>query len=296
MNPQHQSQEPARARGALSHDEPSPAELASWPADRALEWLFAHYASTLFNLGLRFCGDADEAEDLVQDVLLNAYRGWDEFDGRAKPSTWFYTIAARACQRRHRLRAGEPTTMDSLEDVLPARDGYVADPRCGVDDQFAEQVRRETSNAVESAIAALPLDFRMPLVLKDIAELSLAEVAQITGIPKATVKTRVHRARLKLRKELDRRLADRPAPLADREPEVCFDLLKAKLDALDQGMPEVAATLDSHLCGRCAAVFAGLDAVKDVCADIAMSPMPEETRARIARALEQSKRSASGPA
>ena len=287
MYPQHQPNT-ARERAALSRAEPSPAELASWPADRALEWLFAHYAPTLFNLGLRFCGDADEAEDLVQDVLLNAYRGWDQFDGRAKPSTWFYTIAARACQRRHRLRAGQPTTMDSLEEVLPSRDGYVADPRYEIDDQFAEQVRRETADAVESAIAALPLDFRMPLVLKDIAELSLAEVAQVTGIAKATVKTRVHRARLKLRKELDRRLAKCPAPPADRDPEVCFDLLQAKLDALDAGMPEVAALLDGHLCGRCAAVFAGLDAVKDVCVDIAKSPMPAEIRARVARALEQS--------
>ena len=81
------------------------------------------YLKRLYGYALSLSGNHHQAEDLVQDVLLNAYRGWDHFDGRAKPSTWFYTIAARACQRRHRLRAGEPSTMEALEEVLPARFG-----------------------------------------------------------------------------------------------------------------------------------------------------------------------------
>ena len=285
--PNQHSRSDAPSWKAAHGSEPSPQELASWPANQALEWLFERYAPQLFNLGLRFCGNADEAEDLVQEVLLNAYRAWDQFDGRSKPTTWFYTIAARACQRRHRLRAGEPATMDSLDEVLPAREGYVADLRCEVTDPFAEQILRETTEAVEAAIAALPLDFRMPLVLKDIAELSLEEVAEVTGIPKATVKTRVHRARLKLRKVLDHKIQNRPAPQADREPAVCYDLLQAKLDAIDQGLPEIAAELDTHLCGRCGAVFAGLDAAKDVCTEIGAMPIPAAVRARIAEKLEQ---------
>ncbi len=72
----------------------------------------ARLAPRLFRIAVRMCGRADEAEDLVQDTLLQAFRKWDQFEGRADPATWLYTIAGRLCQRRHRRRAGEPARME----------------------------------------------------------------------------------------------------------------------------------------------------------------------------------------
>lgn len=83
-------------------------------ADVAVGRLFEEHAHELYRIGVRFCGNSDEAHDLVQDVFLQAFRSWDQFDGRSAPSTWLYTIAARRCQRRHRRRAGEPRVLASL--------------------------------------------------------------------------------------------------------------------------------------------------------------------------------------
>ena len=60
----------------------------------------------------------ENAEDLVQETFLQAYRKWDQFEGRSEPSTWLYTIAARICQRMHRRRAGEPERLASLDELL----------------------------------------------------------------------------------------------------------------------------------------------------------------------------------
>lgn len=269
----------------MTSSHPDSAELATLPASEALPVLFEQHGDLLYSLGLRFCGGPDEAEDLVQDVFLLAYRNWDRFEGRSKPSTWLYTIAARACQRRHRLRSGEPKHMASLDELLPSRDGYVADLAShDGDDPFDRQVRREAREAVDEGLARLPVAFRMAVVLKDIVELPTAEVARVLGIKEATVKTRVHRGRLQLRRELSQRLPGRPAPAAEQPATVCLDLLQAKLDALDRGVDfELPKEL---VCSRCAAVFGSLDLARDACHDIARGRMPERLRKRLAAHLE----------
>ena len=67
-------------------------------ARAALQPLVDEYAGQLFALGVRFCGNRSEAEDLVQEVFLQAFRGWHTFEGRSSPKTWLYTIAADASQ------------------------------------------------------------------------------------------------------------------------------------------------------------------------------------------------------
>ena len=89
-------------------------------AEVAVGRLFEEHGARLYRLGVRFCGNADEAHDLVQDVFLQAFRSWKQFDGRSSPSTWLYTIAARRCQRRHRRRAGEPASLTSLSSLSAA--------------------------------------------------------------------------------------------------------------------------------------------------------------------------------
>ncbi len=252
-----------------------PEPLAGDPAEVAVPRLVEQYGGMLFALGRRFCGSDDEARDLVQDVFLLVWQNWEGFDGRAKVKTWLYTIAARVCQRRHRKRAGEPDHMESFEELLPGNAGHVPDLSPG-SDAFDDQVRRELREAVEHGISALPFDFRIALVLKDIVELPVAEVARILDIKPATVKTRVHRARLRLRKELGERFPDRPSPAAGQPPQVCFDLLQAKLDALDRGVDfEVS---DPDLCARCNAVFHQLDLGKQACSDLFHEGLPDDLR------------------
>jgi RNA polymerase sigma-70 factor (ECF subfamily) len=223
----------------------------------------------LYRIAMSLCRNPDEAQDLVQDTMLQAQRKWDQFEGRSDPATWLYTIAARQCRRRHRRKVGEPQRLESLDDLLPASVGPIAD-LAGLEDPERSYDRREVRRAVSSAIGELPAPFRVPLVLVDIAELSVAEVANILGVKEATVKTRVHRARLKLRKVLAGRLPMRQVPPGDHDRRVCLDLLRAKQDALDRRVP--FSMTDHALCERCASVFGTMDLARQVCRAMGREP------------------------
>ena len=173
----------------------------SEPPEVALPLLVDAYGGRLYALGLRFCGNAEEAQDMVQETFLQAWRKWEQFEGRARASTWLYRIASRVCQRFHRKRAGEPDRLESL-DALPFAG---ADLAVVPDGPLTRVLREDARSEVEQAIADLPLAFRMPLVLKEIAGFSVAEVADVLGLKAATVKTRLHRARLRVRQALEGR-------------------------------------------------------------------------------------------
>lgn len=243
------------------------------PRDEAITRLVDEQAGRLYALGLRFCGNAEEAKDLVQETFLQAYRNWDGFEGRAQASTWLYTIAARVCQRFHRKRAGEPNRFESIDELLP-----LGDPALAVvpEDPLAGEMLREGREQIEEAIAELPLDFRMPLVLKEIVGLPIAEVALIMDIPAATVKTRLHRARLKVRHALESTLPKRDVPPPVYSEQVCLDLLRAKQDTLDRG--EEYEFPPGVICERCAEFFATLDLATELCQDIGRGELPEEVR------------------
>lgn len=264
---------------------PYPRTPEEAPADVAIPQLVDAHGGRIYGLGLRMCGNEQDAEDLVQETFLRAFRHWNQFEGRSDPGTWLYSIAARACRRMHRRRAGEPARIESLSDLLPAGEATVPDSGNGSVDQLDEQVRREAREAVESTIATLPPTFRLPLVLKEIADFSLAEVARILALKEATVKTRVHRGRLMLRKALAQRLPQREAPPPDHSRQVCLDLLSMKQEALDRGtafpLPE------GVLCERCKATFATLDLGQGLCLDLRRGKLPDEVRDLIMERLSE---------
>lgn len=246
-------------------------------AEAVIPRLMEEHGKKIYNLGLRLCGGEAEAEDLVQDTFLQAFRKWGQFEERSQATTWLYTIAARACRRRHRKRSGEPQRLEPLADLLPSGEGDVPELPGADEGPYDEQLRREAREAVERALPHLPLPFRLPLVLKEIAELSTAEVAAVLGIKEATVKTRVHRGRLALRRELARHLPRRPAPPPGHSRQVCLDLLHAKQEALDRGVELPLAS--GELCARCQALFATLDLARDACHEIGRGELPERLKA-----------------
>lgn len=269
------------------------------PARQAIPHLVDAHGGRLYGLGLKLCGNPEDAEDLVQEVFLQAYRKWHQFEGRSDPSSWLYTIGARACQRMHRRRSGEPARMEPLADLLPSEDDAVPDPEA--EGPLDAQLRREAREVIDRALLALPPDFRLTLVLKDIAELSVAEVAEILGIKEATVKTRVHRARLALRKAMMEELpldrpdrpdrdgrarrderavrTSRPGEHAHHPRSVCLDLLRGKQEALDRGVEFPVS--QELLCERCEALFSSLDLTRDLCRDVDGGVLPPAVREMI---------------
>ncbi len=269
---------PRPAAGPPGLEPPRPGSDAGEAITRLLE----QHGGRIYGLGRRLCGSPEEAEDLVQETFLQAHRKWHTYEGRSDAATWLFTIARHRCQRMHRRRAGEPDRLEPLDQLLPG-DATVADLEGGPGADggggpYRESRRREAEATVERALAGLPIAFRLPLVLTDIAELSIAEAAEVLGLKPATVKTRVHRARLKLRKALDQGLPQREA--ARTEPaEVCLSMLEAKQEALDRGVPFPYS--ERALCERCRAVFATLDLGREACSALGRGSLPPALRERL---------------
>lgn len=249
----------------------------------ALQRLVDEYGGQLFHLAYRFCGNREEAEDLVQEVFLQAFRAWGSFRGEASEKTWLYRIAARTCQRMHRKRAGQPDDIGSLNELLPFGEPRIAAIPAEQDDAVQQHLRKEAAERVEQAIAALPDDFRVPLILKEIVGFGIADVARVLDLEEGTVRSRVHRARLKLRAAVDDVLprGEGVAPPPAYSEQTCLDLLNAKQDALDRGMPFD----NTIICDRCSSVFATLDLAQQACHDLASDGLPEGLKDRLARRL-----------
>ena len=226
----------------------------------------------------------------MQDVFLQAFRRWAQFDGRSAPSTWLYTIAARRCQRRHRRKSGEPRHMVSLSAGPGEADVQVA----SASNPFDEAASRQMESRVAAAIAALPPTLRLPMVLAEIAEMPLADVAAVLGLKLGTVKSRLHRARIEVRQRV---AAARPTSGSDHERKFCVDLLQAKQEALDRGVP--FPVHEGDLCEHCRGLFASLDLTRDVCRRLAAGDIPSEvadfTRASLHR-MPAPARAGSAPA
>ncbi len=246
------------------------------PADVAVGRLFEEHAARLYRLGVRFCGNKDEAQDLVQDVFLQAFRKWSQFDGRSSPSTWLYTIAARRCQRRHRRRAGEPAAILSLsapgEPAADAIEQSTPGPS-----PLDAAVREQLQDRVAAAVTELPATMRLPLVLTEIAGIPLADVARVLGLKLGTVKSRVHRARLAVRQRVADHLPLRAPSATEHDRRFCRDLLQAKQEALDRRVP--FPVNDADLCEQCRSLFATLDLTRDVCQLLASGEVPPEVAA-----------------
>jgi len=170
----------------------------------------------------RLCGEPETAKDLVQETFLNAYRGFEGFRGDARISTWLYTIASRACMRMRRKRRGQPERELSLDEFVPTSDGEFR-PQLPVDGLTPEEAleNKELRQALDQAIQKLPDKYRMTLVLRDMEGLSAKEVGIVMGANERAVKSRLHRARLFVRRELSARgimESDRDSVAAQRQP------------------------------------------------------------------------------
>jgi RNA polymerase sigma-70 factor (ECF subfamily) len=168
--------------------------------------LYRDHIDRIFRYAQRLCGEPEAAKDLVQDTFLNAYRGYKDFRGESQVSTWLYTIASRACQRLRRKRKGQPDHELSLEEFVPSTDGELR-LQIPVEGLTPEEAlaNKQLRHALDLAIGRLPPKYRMVLVLRDMEGLSAKEVGSVIGLNERAVKSRLHRARLFVRRELSAR-------------------------------------------------------------------------------------------
>jgi RNA polymerase sigma-70 factor (ECF subfamily) len=161
----------------------------------AFEQLAGEHTDRLYAVVVRLVADRTEAEDVVQESLLRAWRGIGRFQGHSMFYTWLYRIAVnesnRALERRLRPGLAIPFDEESVQIPAPAHDGPASQ---------AEQ--EEFRHGLDTAIASLAPPYRTALVLRDIEGLSTREAAKIAGVGEAAFKSRLHQARLKVRAAL----------------------------------------------------------------------------------------------
>jgi RNA polymerase sigma-70 factor (ECF subfamily) len=180
--------------------------------DAAFEALVVRYQHRVFRLACHLTSETD-APDVVQETFFQVYRHLSTFRGDAQFSTWLYRIATNAGLMHRRARARRPA--EPLDDFLPRFD--VDGKLDGTPDalRIVSRVdelldRHVLAEKAQAAIERLPDLYREAFVLRDLEELSTAEVAQVLGVEPATIRQRVHRARLMVRGYLSELAGGRP--------------------------------------------------------------------------------------
>ena len=173
----------------------------------AFDEIVRRYASKMVNLAYRITGDRDLAEDIGQETFLRAYRSAARYREISKFSTWLHTIAINLCRnelRRRKFRMYSLEGMAEKDEESKIRVD-IADEKSTPD---REVERRELGRMIKKAVATLPEKFKTPLVLRDMQGLSYEEIGEILGLPEGTVKSRINRARLRVKELLEPVLKD----------------------------------------------------------------------------------------
>jgi RNA polymerase sigma-70 factor (ECF subfamily) len=170
---------------------------------QAFEQIIERYEQKVWQLAMRLTGDQQDAYDLSQEAFLKVYRYLTQFRGQSNFSTWLYRVVTNSFYDEMRKRKRRPQVAVSLDSTITTKDGeltrelpsFAAGP-----EDLALQC--ELQQTVRTALARLPEEYRVVLVLRDLEDHSYEEIASILRLNLGTVKSRISRARLALRKLL----------------------------------------------------------------------------------------------
>ncbi len=170
--------------------------------EAAFETIVTRYQARVFRLAWRLTGNQGDAADAMQETFLQVYRGLGSFRGDSRFSTWLYRVATNAALMQRRARSRRPA--EPLDAFLPCFDDKGVHAATPAELQAAARVeeqldRRRLAEKASAAIDRLPEAYREAFVLRDLEEMTTAEVADILGLEPAAVRQRVHRARMMLR-------------------------------------------------------------------------------------------------
>ena len=159
------------------------------------------YQHKLYQICYRMLSNKQEAEDIAQEAFVRAYINLHSYDQKRKFSTWLYRIATNLCIDR--IRKKKPDYY--LDAQVPGTDGLDMYSQIASDEKLPEETveQMELQERIQYEISRLPDKYRSVIVLKYIEELSLQEISEILDMPLGTVKTRIHRGREALRKQLN---------------------------------------------------------------------------------------------
>lgn len=167
---------------------------------KALAELVKNYEQTVYNFSFKICRNKEHAENAMQETFLSMVKNLSQFSGKSKLSTWLYTVVTNHCLMQ--ARSGKKRKMTSS---LDDEDNYIEERHIADWKITPEKVveNQELKSALDTAIQKLPHDYRVVFILRDIEGLSTEETGKIMELSVPAVKSRLHRARAFLRKELN---------------------------------------------------------------------------------------------
>ena len=244
--------------------------------DAAFEQALSLLQNTVFSFSMRVCGQREDAEDTMQDVLVKSLPYLPKFDSPKALLVWLYKVAKNRCLMSRRRSKFAPAQELSLDELMPSRKEL---HQLSGEDRInpeAFAIRSEEAERLRAAIQKLPPAYRIVLILRDMEGLTDDEVAEITGIRPVTVRVRLHRARLYVRKELMKmwsaqgKKATRPhGPVAEvARPGRCKALFAQLSDYLDEKLDDsLCDELENHLdgCAPCKTFLASLESSIQQC-------------------------------
>ncbi|HEU4534882.1 MAG TPA: sigma-70 family RNA polymerase sigma factor [Polyangiaceae bacterium] len=195
----------------LPPDELRFVELLRRRDERAFNELVRTHWPRVYGLVYRMLGRADVAEDVTQDVFVQAFKAIDQFRGDARLSTWLFRIAVNTCKNRSKYlsrREDGRQELEAMAERAPLNEAKgVTSSDVGRPDEAYDG--REVERVVREGLARVEADFREVVVLRDVEGLSYEEIGQITGLAEGTVKSRLHRGRAQLRAYVEAALGEK---------------------------------------------------------------------------------------
>lgn len=266
---------------------------------KSLDEALALLQRTVYSFSMKVCGQREDAEDTMQEVLVKSVPNLPKFDSPRALMVWLYKVAKSRCLMSRRRSKFAPKESLSLEELMPDRKELRQ--LSGNPDGTPETslLRRESAKRLREAIQKLPPEFRLILVLHDMEELGDADIAEITGLRLGTIRVRLHRARLFVRKELAQQDGHQvrheiPQSLAETQVSApprsarCKEMLAQLSNYFDEELDDsLCAELEKHLdgCEPCKAFLASLERSIEKCRTASNEFPAPETAAQLRREL-----------
>ena len=252
-------------------------ELLRRNGSASLEEALTLLQQSVFSFSMHVCGRREDAEDTMQDVLLKSLPHLSKFESPKALVVWLYKVAKNRCLMSRRRSKFAPKQELSLEELMPDRKELETTAQLGINpEDFA--IRSQEARSLREAIQRLPPQYRIVLVLRDMEGLTDEETAEITGLRAGTVRVRLHRARLFVRKELikqrqsrdkhRRSLPSRTLAAAEPRPARCKAMFAELSTYLDEQLDDsMCDELERHLdgCEPCKAFLSSLQATIERC-------------------------------
>jgi len=185
-------------------------ELIRKNGSQALDESLSLLQQTVYSFSMKVCGHREDAEDTAQEVLLKAIPYLSRFESPRAFGVWLYKVAKNRCLMSRRKGKFVPARMLSLEELMPTPEELETITATQEGTPETSLLAGERSDILLQTIHKIPPNYRLVLVLHDMEEVPTSEIAKILSIEEGTVRVRLHRARLFLRKELGKTAARLP--------------------------------------------------------------------------------------